>query len=131
MFSQIDWPALYKEFSSKKNQILRHAYRAKFSEKERDQIKVQWAEKMTESQKHILFFDFLQQYFPLEDITLNVIKKKFIKEDKSVVNSFHPLLETILIDCKGVSIKASPFKKPLDDCPDENMMIIEQNNFVN
>ena len=40
-FDQIDWTALHKEFSSKENQILRHAYCAKFSEKERDQIKVQ------------------------------------------------------------------------------------------
>jgi hypothetical protein len=35
-----------------------------------------------------------------------------------------------LIDVKGVFVKASPFKKPLDDCPDESRMIIEQNNFV-
>jgi hypothetical protein len=34
-FSQIDWPALHKDFSSKENQILRHAYYAKFSQKER------------------------------------------------------------------------------------------------
>ena len=57
-FSQIDWLALQKDFSSKKNKDLRHAYRAKFSEKERDLIKVQWTEKMIETQNHILFFDF-------------------------------------------------------------------------
>ena len=86
---------------------------------------------MIDSQKHIWFFDFLQKYFPLDDNTLNVVKKKFVKEDKSIVNSSHPPLETILIDCKGISVKASPFKIPLDDCPAENRMIIEQNNFVN
>ena len=83
---------------------------------------------MIKSQKHILFFDFLQKYFPFNDNILNVVKKKFVKEDKSIVNSSHPPLETILIDCKGISVKASPFKKPLDDCPAENRMIIEQNN---
>jgi hypothetical protein len=46
---------LHKDFSSKENQIFRHAYRAKFSEKE-SQIKVQWTEKMIASRKHILFF---------------------------------------------------------------------------
>jgi hypothetical protein len=86
---------------------------------------------MIESQKHILFFEFLQKYFPLDDNTLNVVKKKFVKEDKSVVKSTHPPLETILIDCNGVSIKASHFKKPSEDTQDENRMIIEQNNFVN
>jgi hypothetical protein len=48
-FDQIDWTTLHKDFSSKENQIFRHAYRAKFSEKERDQIKVQWTEKMISS----------------------------------------------------------------------------------
>jgi hypothetical protein len=57
-FSQIDWLALQKDFSLKKNQTLQHAYRARFSERERDLIKVQWTKKMIESQKHILFFDF-------------------------------------------------------------------------
>jgi hypothetical protein len=39
-FSQIDWPALQNDLSSKKNRDLRHAYRARFSERERDLIKV-------------------------------------------------------------------------------------------
>jgi hypothetical protein len=123
--------AFHKDFSSKENRIFRHVYRAKFSEKERDQIKVQWTEKMIASRKHILFFDFLQKYFPLDDNTLNVVKKKFIKEDKIVVNASHPPLEKILIDVKGVTVKASPFKMPKDDCPDDSRAIIEQNNFVN
>jgi hypothetical protein len=83
-FSQIDWPALQKDFSSKKNTDLRHAYRARFSERVRDLIKVQWTRKMIESQKHILFFDFLQKHFP-SDNALNVVKKNFVKEDKTVV----------------------------------------------
>jgi hypothetical protein len=130
-FDQIDWTALHKDFSSKENRIFRHAYRAKFSEKERDQIKVQWTEKMISSRKHILFFDFLQKYFPLDDNTLNVVKKKFTKEDKTVVNASHPPLEKILIDVKGVTVKASPFKMPKEDYPDHSKAIIEQNNFVN
>jgi hypothetical protein len=129
-FSQIDWPALQKDFSSKKNQVLRHAYRARFSKKEKDLIKVQWTEKMIESQKHILFFDFLEQYFPSDsDNILNVVKKKFVKEDKTVVKSSHPLLENILIDYKGFSVKDSPFKS-LDDSQEETRKIIEQNNLL-
>jgi hypothetical protein len=86
---------------------------------------------MIESQKHILFFDYLKKYFTLDDNTINVVKKKFVKEDKSVVKASYPPLENILIDVNGVSVKAYPFKKPDDDCPDESRMIIEQNNFVN
>jgi hypothetical protein len=83
-FSQINWPALQKYFSSKENRDLRHVYRARFLERERDLIKVQWTRKMIESQKHILFFDFLQKHFP-SDNALNVVKKNCVKEDKTVV----------------------------------------------
>jgi hypothetical protein len=76
--------SIAKNFSSKKNKDLWHAYRAKFSERERDLIKVQWTRKMIESQKHILFFDFLQKHFPSNNV-LNVVKKNFVKEDKTVV----------------------------------------------
>jgi cell division protein FtsB len=128
-FSLIDWPALQKDYSSKKNKDLRHAYLARFSEKERDFIKVQWARKMIKSQKHILFFDFLQKYFPFDN-ALNVVKKNFVKEDKTVVKSSHPPLTNILIDYNKDSVKGSPFKSTTDVSP-ENRMIIEQNNFIN
>ena len=78
---------------------MRHAYSARFSKRERDIIKVQWTEKMIEFQKHILFFDFLQIHFPTDNM-LHVVKKNFVKEDKTVVKSSHPPLENILIDCK-------------------------------
>jgi hypothetical protein len=120
---------LQKDFSSKKNRDLRHAYRARFSERERDLIKVQWTRKMIESQKHILFFDFLQKHFH-SDNALNVVKKNFVKEDNTVVQSSYPPLENIIIDCKGVTVKCSPFKST-NDVPRESMKIIEQNNFVN
>jgi hypothetical protein len=120
---------LQKDFSSKKNRDLRHAYRARFSERERDLIKVQWTRKMIESQKHILFFDFLQKYFPFDNV-LNVVKKNFVKEDKTVVQSSHPLIANILIDCNGVTIQGSLFKSTTD-VSSESRKIIEQNNFVN
>jgi hypothetical protein len=52
---------------------------------------------------------------------LNVVKKKFTKEDKTVVNASHPPLEKILIDVKGVTVKASPFKMPKEDYPDHTI----------
>jgi hypothetical protein len=127
-FSQIDWPALQKDFSSKKNRDLWHDYRARFSERERDLIKVQWTKKMIKSEKHILFFDFFQKHFP-SDNALNVVKKNFVKEDKTVVKASHPPLANILIDCDGVTVKGSPFKSTTD-VPPESRKIIEQNNFV-
>ena len=41
-----------------------------------------------------------------------MVKKKsnFVKEDKTIVLSNHPPLDTFIINCKGNEIKASPFK---------------------
>jgi hypothetical protein len=41
---------------------------------------------MIKSQKHILFFDFLQKYYS-PDNALNVVKRNFVKEDKTIVKS--------------------------------------------
>ena len=85
-------------------------------------------------EKHILFFDFLENYYvPKDEVSknhLNVIKKSnFVKEDKTIVRSSHPPLETILITCKKTDVKASPFKIADDQTPITS--IIEQNNFTN
>ena len=43
--------------------------------------------------------------------SLNMVKKSnFVKEDKIIVRSSHPPLDTFIINCKGTEIKASPFK---------------------
>ena len=88
---------------------------------------------MNQLQKHILFFDFLENYYVSKDEVskshLNVIKKSnFVKEDKTIVRSSHPPLETVLVNCKGTEVKASPFKIVDDKTPVPS--IIEQNNFT-
>jgi hypothetical protein len=126
-FSQIDWPALQKDFSLKKNTDLRHVYRARFSKRERDLIKVQWTRKMIESQKHILFFDFLQKYFPSD----NAIKQNFVKEDKIVVQSSQKNIEKIEkmhFDLKINQNKASTSviqQKKTNDFPDTDSIPLD------
>ena len=87
-------------------------------------------------EKHILFFDFLENHYVLKDEVskqhLNVIKKSnFVKEDKTIVRSSHPPLEIVLITCQDqkTEVKASPFKIADDQTPITS--IIEQNNFTN
>ena len=65
-----------------------------------------------------------------------VKKSNFVKEDKIIVRSSHPPLDTFIINCKGTEIKASPFKiaKIIDvntPISTKTKKIIEQNNFVN
>ena len=91
---------------------------------------------MNQLKKHILFFDFLEKHYVSKDEVskqyLNVIKKSnFVKEDKTIVRSTHPPLETVLITCQDqkTEMKASPFKIADDQTP--IISIIEQNNFTN
>ncbi|KAL4626993.1 hypothetical protein ACB092_05G135700 [Castanea dentata] len=105
---------------------------------EKDRIKRKWREKMNLLKQHILFFDYLENYYVSRNEVhtnyLNVIKKSaFVKHDKTVVKSSHPPLETVLITCKNdkesIEVKASPFKIADDKTPIS--AIIEQNNFTN
>ena len=86
------------------------------------------------AEKHILFFDFLENhYVPKDEVSkyhLNVIKKSnFVKEDKTIIRSTHLPLETVLITCKKTEVKASSFKIADDQTP--IISLIEQNNFTN
>ena len=82
---------------------------------------------MNQLKKHILFFDFLENHYVSKDEVskqhLNVIKKSnFVKEDKTIVRSSHPPLETVLITCQNnqdwkTDVKASPFKIADDQTP--------------
>ena len=95
---------------------------------------------MNQLQKHILFFDFLENHYVSKNASknsLNMVKKSnFVKEDKTIVRSSHPPLDTVIIKFKGTKINASPFKfAELIDAnnlvSNEAKKIIEQNNFVN
>ena len=89
---------------------------------------------MNQLKKHILFFDFLEKFYVSKNEVskghLNVIKKSnFVKKDKTIVRSSHPPLETVLVICKGIEVKASSFKIADELTPVSGM--IEQNNFTN
>ena len=100
----------------------------------KEHVKRKWKEKMNQLKKHILFFDFLENYYVSNDEVsknhLNVIKKSsFVKEDKTVVRSSHPPLKTFLVKCKRTEVKAPTFK--IADEQTHVHSIIEQNNFTN
>ena len=127
---EIHMVSLFNEFISAKNRDKRKYYQSIFAQSEKDRVKRKWKEKMNQLQKHILFFDFLENYYVSKN-HLNVIKKKsnFGKQDKTVVRSSHPPLETVLVSCKGTEVKASPFK-----IADDQTLVVsinEQNNFTN
>ena len=88
-----------------KNRIKRKYFQDNFAQSEKNRVKRKWLEKMNHLKKHILFFDFLENYYVSNDEVskqhLSMIKKSnFVKAaDKSDVRSTHPPLETVLIAC--------------------------------
>ena len=117
-----------------KNRPKRKYFQNNFAQSEKDRVKRKWKEKMLQLKKHILFFDFLENYYVSKDEVSknhpNVIKKtNFVKDDKTIVRSSHPPLETILITADKTEVKATPFKIADDKTP--IVSLIEQNNFTN
>ncbi|KAI8568334.1 hypothetical protein RHMOL_Rhmol02G0190000 [Rhododendron molle] len=88
---------------------------------------------MKEKDVELPFSNYLKFHKPskkTDKTELKVItKSKWKKSDNTIVNSGHPPLEPIILDYKGSSIIASPFKLPSDrsDCK----QIIEQVNYTN
>ncbi|KAG7967625.1 hypothetical protein I3843_08G108200, partial [Carya illinoinensis] len=136
----IDMINLHADFMSKENHDKQKTYHRIYSISEKQKIRKEWKKKMYKDNKHILFFDFLENHYVSKKDNskqyLNVLKSSFIKEEgRKVVKTSHPPLETILVSVKGKKVKASPFKIS-DPGPNENVFaetkkIIEQNNFVN
>ena len=67
----IDMVAWFNEFKSSKNKEKRKSYHATFDQKEKYRVKRKWKEKMHQLQKHILFFDFIENYY---------VPKKYFKK---------------------------------------------------
>ena len=112
---EVDMVFLYNEFMLAKNRNKRKYFQNNFAQSEKDRVKRKWFEKMNQLKKHILFLDFLENHYVSKDEIsiqhLNVIKKSnFVKENKTIVRSSHPPLETVLITCQKTKVKASPSK---------------------
>ncbi|KAG7945450.1 hypothetical protein I3843_15G152200 [Carya illinoinensis] len=138
-YFEIDLISLFKDYNSKENRDKRKTYHATFSDLEKSRVKRKWKEEMNTKQKHILFFDFLENYYVSKN-SLNVLKTDFVKEEgRTTVKSSHPPSEAIIISHLGVDLTASPFKAPNAKSNDretntvlsETKKIIQQNNFSN
>ncbi|KAG7979575.1 hypothetical protein I3843_05G137400 [Carya illinoinensis] len=107
---ELDIISLFKDYNSKENRDKRKTYHATFSDFEKSRVKRKWKENMYADQKHILFFDFLENHYVLKT-SLNVLKIDFVKEEgRTTVKSSHPPSKAIDISHLGVDLTASPFK---------------------
>ncbi|KAF5449178.1 hypothetical protein F2P56_029655, partial [Juglans regia] len=107
---------------------------------EKQRVKRKWREEMNKLQQHISLLDFAENTYVSKN-TLNVVKNEFVKEEgRTVIQSSHPPLDTVVIPFKGSEVIASPFKlsdtivskdPEKDKILKETKKIISQNNFAN
>ena len=67
--------SLFNEFIYAKNKDKRKYYQSTFAQSEKGYVKRKWKEKMNQLKKHILFFDFLENYYvPKDEVSKNHLK---------------------------------------------------------
>ena len=105
---EVDLVLLYDEFMLSKNRIKRKYFQNNFAQSDKNHVKSKWLEKMKQLKKHILFFDFLENYY--------VPNNEISKQHLSVIR-------------KSNFVKTSPFKISNDQTPITSL--IDQHNFTN
>ena len=105
---EVDLIPLYDEFMLSKNQIKRKYFQNNFAQSDKNHVKSKWLEKMKQLKKHILFFDFLENYY--------VPNNEVSKQHLSMIR-------------KSNLVKTSSFKVSDDRTPTTSL--IEQTNSTN
>ena len=91
---EVDLIPLYDEFMLSKNQIKRKYFQNNFAQSDKNHVKSKWLEKMKQLKKHILFFDFLENYYVPNNETskqhLSMMKKSnFVKTSSFKISGIY------------------------------------------
>ncbi|KAI5348486.1 hypothetical protein L3X38_001373 [Prunus dulcis] len=89
----------------------------------------QWKDYMRSAKVEIFYLDFIESRYMSSDELKTLTKEKWKLVDKSVVESSHPPVETIIIEHQKAPVRATPFKT--FESNDPHRKLIEQNNFTN
>ncbi|KAI5348484.1 hypothetical protein L3X38_001371 [Prunus dulcis] len=89
----------------------------------------QWKDYMRSAKVEIFYLDFIESRYMSSDELKTLTKEKWKLVDKSVVESSHPPVETIIIEHQKAPVTAAPFKA--FESNDPHRKLIEQNNYTN
>jgi len=123
----LDW--LGKDFHSIANLERRKVYKERFNLEQKKGILSHFKKHISEIEMHIFYFDFVDEFYPVENQVQAISKEKWVKEDNTVVSSSHPPQETIVFQHRTTTVKASPFKVASENSDVKN--VIEQANYTN
>ncbi|KAI5330043.1 hypothetical protein L3X38_029440 [Prunus dulcis] len=84
---------------------------------------------MRSARVEIFYLDFIESRYKSNDELKTLTKEKWNLINKTVVETSHPPVDTIIIDHKKSLVPATPFKT--FESSDPNRKLIEQNNYTN
>jgi hypothetical protein len=93
---EIDFRILEKDFDSEANLERRKAYKERFNLEQKKEILSRFKKHICEIEMNISYFDFVDEFYPVEKKVQTISKEKWVKEDNTVVSSSHPPQETIV-----------------------------------
>jgi hypothetical protein len=126
---EIDFDLLNKDFELEANLERRKAYKEIFNLEQKKGILSHFKKHISEIEMHISYFDFVDEFYPVENQVQTISKEKWVKEDNTVVSSSHPPQETIVFQHRTTTVKASPFKVASENT--DVKKVIEQANYTN
>ncbi|KAI5350918.1 hypothetical protein L3X38_003809 [Prunus dulcis] len=127
---KIDWIYLNRHLKAPENKSRRDLYHQAYPNcKHREMIFKQWKDYMRSAKVEIFYLDFIESRYMSSDELKTLTKEKWKLVDKSVVESSHPPVETIIIEHQKAPVPATPFKT--FESNDPHRKLIEQNNYTN
>jgi hypothetical protein len=126
---QMDFNRLNEDFMSEANLERRETYKERFNLEQKKEILSHFKKQISQIEMEIPYFDFVDEFYPIENKVQAISKDEWVKEDNTVVSSSHPPQETIVFKHRTTTVKASPFKVSSEST--DVKKVIEQNNYTN
>jgi len=126
---EINFDLLNKDFEIETNLERRKAYKERFNLEQKKEILSHFKKHISEIEMHISYFNFVDEFYPVDNQVQTISKEKWVKEDNTVVSSSHPPQETIVFQHRTTTVKASPFKVTSKNT--DVKKVIEQVNYTN
>jgi hypothetical protein len=126
---KIDFDFLEIDFDSESNLERRKAYKERFNLEQKKEILSSFKKHLCEIKMNISYFDYVDEFYPVENKVQTISKEKWVKEDNTVVSSSHPPQEAIVFQHRTTTVKASPFKVASENT--DVKKVIEQANYTN
>jgi len=105
---KINYKRLNKDIESEANLERRRVYRERLNLEQKKEILSHYEKHISQVETKIFYFDFVDEFYPVENKVQTISKEKWVKEDNTVVSLSHPPQETIVFKHRTTTLKSLP-----------------------